>query len=73
MTKALFFLLAAITLAAPNSAWACAVCFSGSGGSLNAYYLATALMMFIPIFLIGGFVYWLVRKARQVEPEPDQA
>ncbi len=69
MTKATLFLLTALAVLLPQSVWACAVCFSGAGGSLNAYYIATALMMFIPIFLIGGFVYWLVRKSRQAGSE----
>ena len=58
-----------LSLSLPVNAWACAVCFSGSGGTITSYYLATAVMMFIPLIAVGGFVYWLYRKSQAEAPE----
>jgi len=41
--------------------FACASCFSGTGGQPWAYYLATALMIAVPLSMVSGFVYFLAR------------
>ncbi len=61
---AAFTLVAALSLA-PRAAEACAVCFSGREGSRVAFIVTTAILTVLPLALIGGFVFWLRRRARE--------
>ena len=56
-----------ILLALPEAADACAVCFSGKDESRTAYIATTALLTFLPLGLVGGFVAWVWRRSRAIE------
>ena len=62
-------LATSIFLLVSSELWACAVCFSGGGGSRNAYYLATAVMMLLPIGFVAGLAFWITRKAKALHGE----
>lgn len=47
----------------PSSVWACAVCFSAEGKSLEAYYLTTIFLSLLPMLFVGGAVFWFRRQA----------
>ena len=40
----------------PSTAYSCAVCFSGSEESLEAYYLTTVFLTLLPIFMLASIV-----------------
>lgn len=62
-------LLAAALLAAPRAAEACYVCTSGRNEDTRlAFILTTALLSVLPLALVGGIVWWIVRRARRLEP-----
>jgi len=50
----------------PNIAKACAVCFSGKEETLEAFYLTTVLLTFLPIVMLALIGVWLYRKYRKV-------
>jgi hypothetical protein len=62
----------ALFLAAQGAqpALACAVCFSGRDESRVAYLLTTIFMTSLPILALGALVWWVVRKAQQVDSKP---
>ncbi len=64
MKQMLFFIPLGLVLALPVNAWACSVCFSGTDENRLAFILTTAFMSFMPFFLVGGVVYWIVRQNR---------
>lgn len=61
--------LAALALLwAPRAAEACAVCNSGRDDPTQLAFLLSALVMSVlPLGLVGGLVYWLVRRSRALE------
>ena len=46
----------------PGTAFSCAVCFSGTEESLQAYYLTTALLTLLPVLMVASIGYWIYRK-----------
>lgn len=65
----------ALAVLAPRAAGACSVCMTGRDDETRAAFLATtALLSVLPLALIGGFVWWLRRRARalsQAAPRAD--
>ena len=53
-----------IILHLPGAAYSCAVCFSGSEESLQAYYLTTVFLTLLPLLMLASFGYWIYRKHR---------
>ncbi len=64
-------LYAALLLAAPGAALACPVC----GGPAEkeqvqqAFVNTTIFLSAVPLLMIGGGVWWLFRRARQMDAE----
>ena len=48
----------------PGTAYSCAVCFSGSEESLQAYYLTTVFLTLLPLLMLASIGYWIYRKHR---------
>lgn len=59
---------AALLLLATD-AQACSVCFSGNEETRTAFIVTTAFLSLLPLSLIGGIVYWLVKRIRAHEGE----
>lgn len=58
----------AAIVASPQLASACAVCMSGREDDVQFAFLATtAFMSVLPLMLIGGVVWWLRRRLREME------
>lgn len=68
MNKRILALIFSLTafLVKPGSVLACAVCGFGED-SRAAFISTTALMTFVPLILIGGFIYWIYRRAQSAE------
>ena len=49
----------------PGTAFSCAVCFSGTEESLQAYYLTTALLTLLPVLMVASIGYWIYRKHKE--------
>ncbi|MDO8518784.1 MAG: hypothetical protein Q7T11_01315 [Deltaproteobacteria bacterium] len=49
----------------PALAFACPVCFSEEGGSLNAYRFSTFFLTFLPFLTFFGFGYWFWRQLKK--------
>ncbi len=70
--------LAALLLAAPELASACAVCTGGQTEEVQyAFIWTTGFMSLMPLILVGGLVWYLRRRVRELaekqaqrEPEP---
>ena len=48
----------------PVTAYSCAVCFTGSEESLQAYYLTTVFLTLLPVLMLASIGYWIYRKHR---------
>ena len=59
--------LALAVLLAPQAADACSVCFSGRDQARVAFIVTTGFMTALPLLLVGGFVFWLRSRSREVE------
>jgi hypothetical protein len=65
---------AALALWGPRAAEACAVCTAGRSEETQlAFILTTAFLTVLPLSLVGGMVWWLVRRARAMQTEPAHA
>jgi hypothetical protein len=63
--------LAAMLVAWPGVAAACAVCFSGRTDETRiAFGISTAFMTLLPLIVIGSAVWWLRRRAAALQPTP---
>ena len=62
IAKAVLISLAA--LMAGQSSFGCSVCSVTNEASRYAYYGTTALLTFLPLFMIGGVVYYIAKKNR---------
>ena len=52
----------------PEIAAACSVCFSGRSDETRVAFIATtALLSALPLLLIGGLVWWMRRRAMQIQ------
>jgi hypothetical protein len=70
MKSALVVTISTVVLLAPQLAAACAVCFTGRADETRIAFLATTgLLSALPILLIGSLVWWLRRRARQIQDE----
>ena len=49
----------------PGTAYSCAVCFSGSEESLQAYYLTTVFLTLLPVLMLASIGYWIYRKHKE--------
>ena len=49
----------------PGTAFSCAVCFSGTEESLQAYYLTTAFLTLLPVLMLASIGYWIYRKHKE--------
>ena len=72
MPNRLASVIALAIVLSPQLASACSVCMTGKDDETRlAFIVATAFMTFLPLALIGGFVWWLRRRAlamQQIEP-----
>ena len=63
-------LLAAFLLLAPRASLACAVCMSGrEEASKWAFIVTTIALSLLPVSLVGGMVWWIRRRLRQLEAD----
>ncbi len=53
-----------LTLALARSAKACSVCAVATEEARYAYYFTTGLLTLMPLFMIGGIVYYIAKKYR---------
>ena len=61
-------IIAAAIVASPQLARACAVCMSGREDDVQFAFLATtAVMSVLPVMVVGGAVWWLRRRIREME------
>lgn len=61
-------LAASASLAVPSLARACAVCMSGREDDVQFAFLATTgLLSVLPLLFVGGLVWWLRRRFRELE------
>lgn len=67
--RAAFAWVASALLAgAPRMASACSVCTPGRDDETRvAFQVTTLFLTVLPLGLIGGVVWWLVRRARSIE------
>ncbi len=62
--------LVALLVLAPRIALACPVCMAGRDDETRAAFILTTLFLTVlPLALIGGFVWWLTRRARTLEQQ----
>lgn len=67
MTRLLEIAVVAALLAAPDLARACAVCTGGSTEEVRyAFLWTTGFLSVLPLALIGGLVFFLRRRAREI-------
>ena len=52
-----------------SRAEACPVCFQSGGEERWAFYGTTAFLSVLPLLMVGGFVYFLRKRFRQMEEE----
>lgn len=64
--------LTACLVARPGVASACSACYYGSDGVALAYLGTTALLSALPLALIGGICYWMVRRTRSHRAMPSE-
>ena len=65
---ALSAFVAALIVASPRLAQACAVCMSGREDDVQfAFIVSTAMMSVLPLLVIGAAVWWLRRRLREME------
>ena len=68
MTIARVFSATLLTLAAPGSALACAVCGTmGMENNSGASFGMTIIMSLLPLCMMGGVVYWVSRRVAAAE------
>jgi cbb3-type cytochrome oxidase subunit 3 len=66
----LVLLAAALALALPDAARACSMCVSAQDDAVQtAFAVASLFMTAMPLSVIGGLVWWLRRRAKQVAAE----
>ena len=61
-------LIVLFAASAAEVAHACPTCASPLEENRQAFVDTTILLTVLPLAMIGGFVWWLRRKARSVEP-----
>ena len=59
-----------LLVAAPQALWACAVCFTGREGFMEAFYATTVLLILLPPTVLGSIGYYMYRSyKKQVEAQ----
>ncbi len=53
----------------PAIAEACPVCFNPTEESRMGFILTTVFLTVLPLSMIGGMVYWLVRRSRALDAQ----
>ena len=46
------------------AALACSVCPTGKDEARSAYYGTTVLLSLLPLFMVGGLIFYVVKKSR---------
>ncbi len=70
MRAALASVVIALGALAPRAALACAVCTPGRDDETRvAFQLTTLFLSVLPLALVGGAAWWLVRRARALQRE----
>jgi hypothetical protein len=73
-TERLVALAIAALVLAPRAALACSVCTAGREDEAQAAFLGTtALLSVLPLALIGGFVWWIRRRSRELAQAPPRS
>ena len=49
----------------PGAVNACAVCFSASEETLEAFYVTTIFLTLLPVVMLFSIGYWIYRKHRK--------
>ena len=65
LVRFLQLLFVLIFLLLPGAANACAVCFSGSEETLEAFYVTTIFLTLLPVVMLFSIGYWIYRKHRK--------
>jgi len=75
MLNRLASVIALAIVLSPQFASACSVCMTGKDDETRFAFIAmTAFLTFLPMGLIGGFVWWLRRRAFAMQPiEPPRS
>lgn len=60
-----FFLILSVIIA-PSTVFACAVCFTAKEETLNAYYGTAILLSILPLAMVGGLIFWVHRRYKDV-------
>lgn len=56
-----------LVMGTPQAAWACAVCNAGQVESSRlAFILMTAMLSILPFLLVGSVLWWVRRRAREL-------
>ncbi|MBL4824311.1 MAG: hypothetical protein MK515_07010 [SAR324 cluster bacterium] len=61
------FLLFLNFILAPGIVQACAVCFSGTEETLEAFYVTTIFLTLLPFVMLASIGYWLYRQYQKVQ------
>lgn len=67
LRHALQLVLVTALLLSPQWAEACAVCFSAKEGTRTAFLVTTVALSLLPLAGIGGVIYWLRKKAKDLD------
>ena len=65
LVRFLQLLFVLIFLFLPGAAYACAVCFSASEETLEAFYVTTIFLTLLPVVMLFSIGYWIYRKHRK--------
>jgi hypothetical protein len=72
MKRSFVAMVATAMLLVPNLATACSVCFTGRADETRvAFIVTTGLMTALPLLLIGSVIWWLRRRAQQIDDEQE--
>lgn len=66
-------ILPVLLLGLPRAAEACAVCSPAQDEPVREAFLVTTIFLSVlPLFLVGGFAWWLRRRVRESEAQRRQ-
>lgn len=72
MKRSLVAMVATAMLLVPHLATACSVCFTGRADETRiAFIVTTGLLTALPVLLIGSLIWWLRRRAQQIQDEQE--
>jgi hypothetical protein len=59
---------------AASTAYACPVCFSAKDeAQRQAFFDTTIFLTLLPLLMIGGVIFWVARRSRQLDAEDKAA